>query len=584
MFWLSLEQPPFFSDFLWKAEWFSIYLLKPNHTTMKKLLLVTCLFALLWAMEACSHVKRYAPSKDEVTADAHQDVLYEEQYAPGTMKPEYDKKMSLREGISDTDVAANVAQPNTESYAYIEENRFLGAKEAPLSTFSIDVDNASYSNCRRMILAGNLPPVDAVRIEEFINYFNYDYALPTGKHPFSIHTEYADCPWNKEHKLVHIGLQGKRFPFETMAPLNLVFLLDVSGSMEDPGKLPLLKRSLEMLVAKLRPQDKVAIVVYAGASGLVLEPTNKREDILNALGQLNAGGSTAGGQGIELAYATAQKYYNPQSNNRIILATDGDFNVGSSSDAEMIRLIESKRDMGIFMTVLGFGMGNYKDSKMEGIADHGNGNYFYIDNIEEAQKVLVDELDGTLYAIAKDVKLQVEFNPQKVAGYRLIGYENRRLNNEDFNDDKKDAGELGAGHTVTAIYEIIPAEVKNSPFLSSVDPLKYQTPAPNTVSSNDILSIKFRYKEPLGTTSILLEQNLAAHPVSFNESSETFRFAASVAAYGLMLRNSSFKGSLTYSQVLELATASKGIDKEGYRGEFVKLVRTTQSLSGLAEK
>jgi Ca-activated chloride channel family protein len=559
---------------------------KPNHTTMKKTLLFATLFALLWAFEACSHQKSRlnCPSYDGATRESSQDVLYESKQSPGLKKAESDQKYSPSGAIGDTDVSSNVTQHNTESYAYIEENRFLGTKEAPLSTFSIDVDNASYSNCRRMILAGNLPPADAVRIEEFINYFNYDYTLPTGKHPFSIHTEYADCPWNKEHKLVHIGLQGKRFPFESMAPLNLVFLLDVSGSMEDPNKLPLLKRSLEMLVAKLRPQDKVAIVVYAGASGLVLEPTNKREDIMNALGKLNAGGSTAGGQGIELAYATAQKYYNPQSNNRIILATDGDFNIGSSSDGEMIRLIETKRDMGIFMTVLGFGMGNYKDSKMEGIADHGNGNYYYIDNIEEAQKVLVDELDGTLYTIAKDVKLQVEFNPQKVAGYRLIGYENRRLNNEDFNDDKKDAGELGAGHTVTAIYEIIPAEVKNSPFLSSVDPLKYQTPAATTVPSDDILSVKFRYKEPLGTTSILLEQNLAARPVSFNESSETFRFAASVAAYGMLLRNSSFKGNLTYPQVLEWATASKGIDKEGYRGEFVKLIRTTQSLAGLAEK
>lgn len=363
---------------------------------------------------------------------------------------------------------------NTEEYEGINENIFHGALKNPLSTFSIDVDAASYSNMRRFLNNGALPPKDAVRIEEMVNYFNYDYSQPDNKDPFSINTEISVAPWNQKHKLVHIGLQGRKIATENLPPSNLVFLIDVSGSMNSANRLPLLKSAFKMLVNELRPQDNVAIVVYAGAAGVVLPSTagNDKETILNALNQLTAGGSTAGGAGIKLAYEIAQQNFKKGGNNRVILATDGDFNVGVSSNAEMERLIEEKREGGVFLTVLGFGMGNYKDSKMETIADKGNGNYAYIDNILEAKKVFVNEFGGTLFTIAKDVKIQVELNPAKVKAYRLIGYENRALRNEDFNNDKKDAGELGAGHTVTALYEIIPVGVDSK--FDPIDDLKYQ--------------------------------------------------------------------------------------------------------------
>jgi Ca-activated chloride channel homolog len=475
---------------------------------------------------------------------------------------------------------------NTESYDVIVENEFLAAKDNPLSTFSIDVDAASYSNTRRYIDNGSLPPKDAVRIEEFINYFDYNYTQPKGEHPFSINTEMSDCPWNKEHKLVHIGLQGKRIPFEEIAPMNLVFLIDVSGSMSDVNKLPLLKKSLTLLVNKMRPTDRIALTVYAGAAGLVLPstPASEKNKIISALDDLNAGGSTAGGEGIKLAYKVAKENFISNGINRVILATDGDFNIGSSSDGEMTRLIEEKRETGIFISVLGFGMGNYKDSKMETIADHGNGNYFYIDNIDEARKTLVTELDGTLYAIAKDVKLQLEFNPAKVKAYRLIGYENRMLKKEDFNDDKKDAGELGAGHAVTALYEIIPAGSKE--VLSTVDELKYQQTIVNSNASKspELMTVKFRYKNPKDTVSKLITHVLSDKAVSLSNSSENFRFSAAVAEYGMILRESKFKGASSFDGVLELANASKGTDEEGYRAEFIKMVKTTSLLSSTAKK
>ena len=471
---------------------------------------------------------------------------------------------------------------NTESYNFMQENDFLKANDNPLSTFSIDVDNASYTNSRRYIDNGSLPPTDAVRVEEFINYFSYDYAKPTGKHPFSINTEVSECPWNKEHKLVHVGIQGKRFPFESMAPINLVFLVDVSGSMSDANKLPLLKKSLTLLVNKMRPQDKISLTVYAGAAGVVLPSTSGAEKakIIAALDNLNAGGSTAGGAGIKLAYQIAKENFITNGNNRVLIATDGDFNVGASSDGEMTRLVESKRDDGIFLTVLGFGMGNYKDSKMESIADHGNGNYFYIDNIAEAQKTLVEELDGTLYAIAKDVKIQVEFNPTKVQSYRLIGYENRMLKKEDFNDDKKDAGELGAGHTVTALYEIVPVGVKEGN-TSSVDPLRYQKADPKKVEAkyaDEMMVIKFRYKEPKDTVSQLIVHTLKDRQVTLANSSDNFRFSAAVAEFGMLLRDSKFKGTSTFEQAIELAKNAKGTDEEGYRAEFVKMMKTASVL------
>jgi Ca-activated chloride channel family protein len=476
---------------------------------------------------------------------------------------------------------------NTESYSFLPENEFLSSKENPLSTFSIDVDGASYSNTRRFINEnGSLPPKDAVRIEEFVNYFQYDYPQPQGEHPFSITTEAANCPWNKNHQLVHIGLQGKNIPIEKMAAMNLVFLIDVSGSMEDANKLPLLKKSFKMLVSKLRDQDRIAIAVYAGAAGLVLPSTsgNNKNAIIEALDNLSAGGSTAGGEGIKLAYKVANQNFIKNGINRVFIATDGDFNVGVSSDGEMTRLVENERESGVFLTALGFGQGNYKDSKMESIADHGNGNYFYIDNIQEGEKVMVTELDGTLCTIAKDVKLQVEFNPAKVKAYRLVGYENRKLNKEDFNDDKKDAGELGAGHTVTALYEIIPANSKEE-IGSNVDPLKYQqvNGSPSN-SSNEMLTVKFRYKDPAGSVSKLIVQPLHDKTISLEKSSDDFRFSAAVAGYGMLLRDSKFKGDFTYDQVLNMAVNAKGADKEGYRSEFVRMVKTTQTISNMASK
>lgn len=474
------------------------------------------------------------------------------------------------------------AQPqhNTEDYSTINENIFHDALKNPLSTFSIDVDAASYSNVRRFITSGQRPPQDAVRVEEMINYFDYDYAQPDGEHPFSINTEISTAPWNDKHKLVHIGLQGRDIPKQDLPASNLVFLIDVSGSMSDENKLPLLKTSFKMLTKELREQDRIAIVVYAGAAGCVLPSTSgaNQRAILDALDNLQAGGSTAGGAGIRLAYAIAKENFIEGGNNRVILATDGDFNVGESSNGGMERLIEEKRKEGVFLTALGFGMGNYKDSKMEILADKGNGNYFYIDTILEAQKALVKEFGGTLFTIAKDVKLQVEFNPARVKAYRLIGYENRLLNDEDFNDDKKDAGELGSGHSVTALYEVIPVGV-NSKF-SKVDDLKYQkvkqevTPA----TSNEILTVKFRYKKPTGSTSHLIEHPLLDKSVNLNQTSDNFKWSAAVAGFGMLLRESEYVKDYHYEDVVQLAQQARGIDKEGYRAEFIRLVESVRLL------
>lgn len=471
---------------------------------------------------------------------------------------------------------------NTENYTYLKESTFQNAKKSPLSTFSIDVDRASYSNVRRFLSQGQKPPVDAVRIEEMINYFTYDYPQPTAEIPFAVHTELSACPWNKENQLLHIGLQGKEIATDNLPPSNLVFLLDVSGSMATPDKLPLLKSGLSLLVDQLRPQDKVAIVVYAGAAGLVLPstPGDQKEKIWQALEKLEAGGSTAGGAGINLAYQVAQEQFMKEGNNRIILATDGDFNVGMSSDGELNRLIEKKRETGIYLTVLGFGTGNLKDSRMEQLADKGNGNYAYVDNILEAKKVFINEFGGTLFSIAKDVKLQLEFNPAKVKAYRLIGYENRTLQSEDFNDDKKDAGELGAGHTVTALYEIVPASAKGTP-TGSVDELKYQQAQLNNKATNtdEILTLKLRYKEPEGNQSKLITSTVSDKASALSQTSNNFRFAAAVASFGMLLRDSEFKGNATYAQVLELAENAVGHDEEGYRAEFIRLVRSRALLS-----
>ncbi|HEY1163544.1 MAG TPA: von Willebrand factor type A domain-containing protein [Chitinophaga sp.] len=469
---------------------------------------------------------------------------------------------------------AYVRDYNTEDYSPINENEFHTSKDQPLSTFSIDVDRAAYSNVRRFLNSGQLPPADAVRVEEMINYFDYQYKAPAGPDPVAIYTDMAVCPWDKEHQLVRIALKGKTVKTEDIPASNLTFLIDVSGSMQDPNKLPLVKKALKTLVQQLRPLDKVAIVVYAGAAGLVLPATSGSEKtaILDALDKLEAGGSTAGGEGILLAYKTAASNFIREGNNRVILATDGDFNVGASSDGELQRIIEQEREKGISLSVLGFGMGNYKDNKLELLADKGNGNYAYIDNFEEARRTFVTEFGGTLFTIAKDVKLQIEFNPKYVQAYRLVGYENRLLQNEDFNNDKKDAGDMGAGHTVTALYEIIPSGTKSNA-ANWVDPLKYQQREMTSNNSQEVLTVKLRYKQPADSRSKLLTQVLSYRVQDIAQAPADFRMCAAVAAFGQLLRNSAHKGQASYDQVLALATNARGDDPEGYRSEFIQLVK-----------
>jgi Ca-activated chloride channel family protein len=470
---------------------------------------------------------------------------------------------------------------NTEQYNRIYENPFLGVAGNPLSTFSIDVDRASYGNIRRFISQKSLPPKDAVRVEEMVNYFPYEYPEPRGADPVSITTEIAAAPWKSAHRLVRVGLRGKSIDKSEMAPNNIVFLIDVSGSMQPANKLPLVKEAFRLLVNELREQDRVAIVVYAGAAGLVL-PSTSGEDktkILEAIDRLEAGGSTAGGAGLKLAYDIARENHLRTGNNRVILATDGDFNVGVSSDADMFRLVEDRRGQGTFLTVLGFGMGNYKDSKLEGLADKGNGNYAYIDDLLEAKKMFVSEFGGTMVTIAKDVKLQIEFNPAKVMGYRLIGYENRLLRNEDFKDDTKDAGEIGSGHTVTALYEIIPVGARTDVTIRDVDSLRYQTPAvgPRQSRSDELLTVKLRYKQPNGDTSKEM-----VHPVLDRDArpSADFTFASAVASFGLLLRDSEYKGTATFASIIADAKRSLGADPAGYRAEFVRMVELAQRLKG----
>ena len=482
---------------------------------------------------------------------------------------------------ADRNSSINEGRTNGERYAKIEENPFLETVRAPLSTFSIDVDTASYANVRRFLNQGSLPPKDAVRIEELINYFEYDYPQPVGNVPFSVNTEVASCPWNAKHKIVQIGLQGKNVSLDNIPPSNLVFLLDVSGSMNSPDKLPLLKNGLKMMVNQLSNKDRVAIVVYAGASGLALPSTSAddKQTIISALNNLEAGGSTNGGQGIRLAYQVAQDNFIANGNNRVILATDGDFNVGLTNDNELVSMIEQKRQSNIFLSVLGFGSGNLNDSMMEKLADKGNGNYAYIDSNEEARKALGNQVAGTLYTIAKDVKIQVEFNPAKVAGYRLIGYENRLLADKDFNDDKKDAGEIGAGHTVTALYEIVPAgqKVENP----GVDDLRYSKVEPSDTRFNaELLTVKLRYKEPDGNESRLLTMGLLDKNNAFDNASENLRFASAVAGFGMILRDSNYKGDANLNNIWQIANSARGNDLKNYRTEFVELVSKAQRMKG----
>nr|WP_321405553.1 von Willebrand factor type A domain-containing protein [uncultured Carboxylicivirga sp.] len=473
---------------------------------------------------------------------------------------------------------------NTESYASVSENGYKQVTDEPLSTFSVDVDRASYTNIRRFLNQGQLPPEGSVRVEEMINYFDYDYELPDDEHPFSVGSEMAVCPWNNDHYLLKVGLKGMEIDKENLPASNLVFLIDVSGSMNSSNKLPLLKSSFRLLVNELRDEDYVSIVVYAGAAGLVLEPTSgkNKKAILDALDRLQAGGSTAGGAGLMLAYQTAKEHLIKDGNNRIILATDGDFNVGSSSNASMEELVSQEKEDGIFMTVLGFGMGNYKDDRMEIIADKGNGNYAYIDNLQEAQKTLVSEFGGTLFTIAKDVKFQIEFNPQKVLAYRLIGYENRLLNKEDFNDDTKDAGEIGAGHTVTALYEIIPQGAKDAEeWIKTVDNLKYQKKLVHRTNdtSDEWLTLKLRYKKPDENKSTLMEYAVKGTVDEFRKASDDFRFAASVAAFGMKLSDSKYLGEMNYDSIQDIAKEARGEDVDGFKAEMVRLIKTADSLS-----
>jgi Ca-activated chloride channel family protein len=511
-------------------------------------------------------------------------------------------------GMINGAVAEDVAH-NTEEYGRFQENPFLKVVDNPLSTFSIDVDRASYSNVRRYLNAGQRPPRDAVRIEELVNYFTYDYPDPRGADPFSVTTEVASCPWNAKNRLLLVGLQARRMKTADLPPTNLVFLIDVSGSMEMPNKLPLVKQSLSLLVNQLRSKDRVAIVVYAGNAGLVLPSTSGGDKgaILSAIDGLEAGGSTAGGAGIKLAYRIAKENFLDGGNNRVILATDGDFNVGASSDGELEQLIEEKRKDRIFLTVLGFGMGNLKDSKMELLADKGNGNYAYIDDLAEARKTLVHEMGGTLFTVAKDVKLQIEFNPAKVLAYRLIGYENRLLRKEDFHDDAKDAGDIGAGHSVTALYELVPPDgdlgvstaegsprAKRAPEAlptdaagraGQVDPLKYQmtTVNPSAKSTPELLTLKLRHKAPQSDTSNLMTMPVDDQAGPFATASDNLRFAAAVAEFGMLLRNSPYKGASSFAQARDIAQKSLGRDAEGYRHDFLSMISMAERVPATEE-
>ena len=552
-----------------------------------KIAAVTAL--LLWNLIACDTNKNGSSSQDkfykiEVLPKGTADETKKPAPPPTTESKNFTAPIILKdEEISQSPIAQNdlIEKPmNTEDYDNIVENKFLSATQNPLSTFSIDVDEAAYSNVRRYLENGSIPPAGAVRIEETINYFDYEYPKPANGEPFTVNTEISECPWNPQHKLVHIGLQGKVIPIDNLPASNMVFLVDVSGSMDEPNKLPLVQASMNMLVDQLREQDKVAIVVYAGSAGLVLPSisgTNKAR-IKDAINNLQAGGSTAGGEGIKLAYKVAKDNFVKSGNNRIILATDGDFNVGASSDDELVRMIEQERKSGVFLSVLGYGMGNYKDNKMQQLADKGNGNHSYIDNINEARKVLVNEFGSTLFTIAKDVKIQIEFNPSKVQAYRLVGYENRMLASEDFNDDNKDAGELGSGHTVTALYEVIPMGVKDD-FSKSVDPLKYQSNDKKTVSNTEeIMTIKLRYKKPDEEISQLITHPVMDNHTMLANTSDNFRFSAAVAEFGLLLRNSVYKQQASYNQVVSMAKKARGMDDNGYRAEFIRLVQSATSL------
>ncbi len=489
-----------------------------------------------------------------------------------------DEKMHV---IEAEDIYGNISNDDlsedTESYENFVENQFESAVSNPVSTFSIDVDNASYTNIRRFLNNGQAVPKDAVRIEEMINFFKYDYAQPTGKHPFAIHTEYSDAPWNKKHKLLRIALKGKEIPTDKLPKSNFVFLVDISGSMSNYNKLPLLKSSMKVLLDELRPDDRVSIVYYASGVGVLLEPTRaaNKQKIIHAIDNMSAGGGTSGEAGLELAYKMAEKNFIKNGNNRIILATDGDFNIGKSTDEDMQKLIEEKRKTGVYLTCLGFGMGNYKDSKLMTLSEKGNGNYAYIDNIQEANRFLGKEFKGSMFAIAKDVKIQIEFNPKHVQSYRLIGYESRKLRNEDFTNDAIDAGELGSGHTVTALYEVIPVGVESRFFTPSSE-LKYSQNIVSDIFHNELATVKFRYKKPGQEKSIEMVETVKNKRVALNRSSKDFRFATAVAWFGLKLRDSQLITDKESKNIADLAKQGLQNDDDGYKAEFIRLVKSTR--------
>ena len=560
---------------------------------MKKSLVLLALAVLILALTSCTTAVKEKVIIQEVVVEKPVEVIkYVDRVVPTPSLNVRDEGYmnnsgtvisgsnfaGVSSGVISSSTSRNISEKtniSNESYSEISENRFIDAKTSPLSTFSIDVDTASYSNVRRMIMTqGKLPPKDSVRIEEMINYFSYDYKKPEKKdRKFGFDFEMGDS-WNKGNKILRVGIQGENLAENKKPKSNLVFLIDVSGSMEYGNKLPLLKESFKKLVNNLDSEDRVSIVVYAGRAGVVLEPTSgkDKEKILKALDSLIAGGSTAGGEGIKKAYDLATENLIKGGNNRVILATDGDFNVGVTSGAELEDLITSYKKKNIYLTILGFGMGNYKDSTMERLSNKGNGNYFYIDNLKEADKVFNQGLMGTLYTIAKDVKIQIEFNPATVKEYRLIGYENRKLNNEDFKNDKKDAGDVGSGHQVTVLYELIPVGGTSE---TDVDKLKYQDT--KVKGSSDIATFKLRYKEPAGDKSKELKEVLGQEIYKKNNT-KNFNFALSVAEFGMLLRDSEYKGALTYSDVLKLAKSNTGVDKYGYQEEFIKMIEKTIEL------
>lgn len=540
-----------------------------KNTALKKLSVITAALAVI-SMAGCGES---APREATTAAGGNKNAYYE---APSMMDSmaaagDYDNADMEWGAPSEAPMVEGGQQFefNTEEYNSITENSYMSVAANPLSTFSIDVDTASYTNLRRMINDGSYIPENAVRIEEMINYFDYNYPAPKENEPFSVTTEMSDCPWNDETKLMMIGLQAEEIDLSERAPMNIVFLIDVSGSMYDENKLPLVQQSFSMLTESLTPKDRVSIVTYAGDDRVVLEGAdgNQKQDILGAINSLQAGGSTAGAAGINTAYEIAEKYFISGGNNRIVLATDGDLNVGVSSESDLTALVERKRETGVFLSVLGFGTGNIKDNKMEALADNGNGNYSYIDSVLEARKVLVEEMGGTLFTVAKDVKIQVEFNPAYIKGYRLVGYENRALAAEDFEDDTKDAGEIGAGHTVTALYEIV---TNDSPMELSFDDLRYSEN--NGEENGEILTVAIRYKEPDGNESKLLEYPVSEDTYS-EKMSEDLTFAAGVAQFGLIIRDSEYKGNSTCQSVLTML-ADYDYSNDTYKDEFIYLVKT----------